>query len=149
MGHLTSQLPTMFWTLNSMNLAYICHGGGRVKGTQQRPKQGTRTGNPNFWMILAYFLAASRDRSSLRRHTHTVKFATAVTPPFLSYLLAPVQTIFPELKMRAVVLGSRILMMTAAKRCACTNIHIPGYSCHHGRFPHADRPLDYTRHSVP
>lgn len=32
------------------------------------------------------------------------------------YLLAPVQTIFPELKMRAVVLGSRILMMTAAKR---------------------------------
>lgn len=31
-------------------------------------------------------------------------------------LLAPVQTIFPELKMSAVVLGSRILMMTAAKR---------------------------------
>lgn len=33
-----------------------------------------------------------------------------------SDLLAPVQTIFPELKMRAVVLGSRILIMTAAKR---------------------------------
>lgn len=33
-----------------------------------------------------------------------------------SDLLAPVQTIFPELKIRAVVLGSRILMMTAAKR---------------------------------
>lgn len=28
--------------------------------------------------------------------------------------MAPVQTIFPELNMRAVVLGSRILMMTAA-----------------------------------
>lgn len=31
-----------------------------------------------------------------------------------SYLLAPVQTIFPELNMRAVVLGSRILITTAA-----------------------------------
>lgn len=31
-------------------------------------------------------------------------------------LLAPVQTIFPELNIRAVVLGSRILMMTAANR---------------------------------
>ena len=34
-----------------------------------------------------------------------------------SYLLAPVQTIFPELNMRAVVLGSRILIMTAANLC--------------------------------
>lgn len=34
----------------------------------------------------------------------------------LTDLLAPVQTIFPELKISAVVLGSRILMMTAAKR---------------------------------
>ncbi len=31
-------------------------------------------------------------------------------------LLAPVQTIFPELKIRAVVRGSRILMITAANR---------------------------------
>lgn len=31
-------------------------------------------------------------------------------------LFAPVQTIFPELKMRAVVLGSRIRIITAAKR---------------------------------
>ena len=30
------------------------------------------------------------------------------------YLFAPVQTIFPELNISAVVLGSRILMMTAA-----------------------------------
>ena len=43
----------------------------------------------------AYFLAASRESSSL---------------------LAPVHTIFPELNMSAVVRGSRILMMTAAKR---------------------------------
>ena len=33
-----------------------------------------------------------------------------------AHLLAPVHTIFPELKIRAVVRGSRILMMTAAKR---------------------------------
>ena len=32
------------------------------------------------------------------------------------YLLAPVQTIFPELNINAVVRGSRILIMTAAKR---------------------------------
>ena len=31
-------------------------------------------------------------------------------------LFAPVQTIFPELKIKAVVLGSRILMITAANR---------------------------------
>jgi len=31
---------------------------------------------------------------------------------------APVTTILPEAKMRAVVLGSRIRIMTAAKRCA-------------------------------
>lgn len=43
-------------------------------------------------------------------------FIKIVNFRFYSDLLAPVQTIFPELKMRAVVLGSRILMMTAAKR---------------------------------
>jgi hypothetical protein len=47
-------------------------------------------------MILAYFLAASFEASSL---------------------LAPVQTILPEANISAVVLGSRILMMTAANRC--------------------------------
>jgi len=46
-------------------------------------------------IALAYFLAASLLYSSD---------------------LAPVQTIFPEEKIRAVVLGSLILMMTAAKR---------------------------------
>ena len=46
-------------------------------------------------MILAYFLDANLDSSSD---------------------FAPVHTISPELKMRAVVLGSRILMITAAKR---------------------------------
>ena len=123
--------------------------GGGVKEIQRRPKQGTHTGNPNFWMILAYFLAASRDRSSLRRHTHTVKVTNVTIKCFLGYLLAPVQTIFPELKTRAVVLGSRILMMTAAKRCTCTHIHTPGYSCHNERFPHTNRPLGYILHFVP
>ena len=55
-----------------------------------------------------------------------------------THLLAPVQTIFPELKIRAVVRGSRILIITAAKRCivdthtiltifveACTHTALP------------------------
>lgn len=46
-------------------------------------------------MILAYFLEASRESSSD---------------------FAPVTTIFPLAKISAVVFGSRILMMTAAKR---------------------------------
>lgn len=54
-----------------------------------------RTGNPSFWIIRAYFLAASRESSSL---------------------FAPVQTIFPLLNIKAVVLGSRILIITAANR---------------------------------
>jgi hypothetical protein len=53
-------------------------------------------------MIRAYFLAACFESSSL---------------------LAPVTTIFPEANISAVVLGSRILMITAAKRygffCCC------------------------------
>ena len=32
-------------------------------------------------------------------------------------VFAPVQTIFPELKMSAVVLGARMRIMAAAKRC--------------------------------
>ena len=35
---------------------------------------------------------------------------------YVLYLFAPVQTIFPELNIRAVVLGSRILIITAANR---------------------------------
>lgn len=46
-------------------------------------------------MIRAYFLAASLESSSL---------------------FAPVHTIFPEEKISAVVLGSRILMITATNR---------------------------------
>lgn len=51
--------------------------------------------NPSFWMILAYLRDASFESSSD---------------------LAPVTTILPDAKMRAVVLGSRMRMMTAAKR---------------------------------
>lgn len=53
------------------------------------------TANPNFCMMRAYFLAASRESSSL---------------------LAPVHTILPDENIRAVVLGSLILIMTAANR---------------------------------
>jgi hypothetical protein len=56
---------------------------------------GLITGKLSFWMILAYFLDANLDSSSD---------------------FAPVHTIFPELKMRAVVLGSRIRIITAANR---------------------------------
>lgn len=58
-------------------------------------QQTSLTSKPSFWTILAYLRAASRDCSSL---------------------LAPVQTILPELKINAVVLGSLIRMITAAKR---------------------------------
>lgn len=54
-----------------------------------------RTWNPIFWMIRACFLAANLDSTSL---------------------LAPVQTILPELNISAVVLGSLIRIMTAANR---------------------------------
>jgi hypothetical protein len=51
--------------------------------------------NPNFWIIRAYFLDASRESSSD---------------------FAPVTTIFPDAKIKPVVFGSRILMITAANR---------------------------------
>jgi hypothetical protein len=73
MGNLTSQLPTIFWILKSMNFAL----------------------KPSFWMIRAYLREARRESSSD---------------------LAPVTTIFPDAKIKAVVFGSRILMITAAKR---------------------------------
>lgn len=53
------------------------------------------TGKPNFCIILAYLRAAKRESSSL---------------------FAPVQTILPEENIKAVVRGSRIRIITAAKR---------------------------------
>jgi hypothetical protein len=73
MGNLTSQLPTIFWILKSMNFAL----------------------KPSFWMMRAYLRDARRESSSD---------------------FAPVTTIFPEAKINAVVFGSRILIITAAKR---------------------------------
>lgn len=58
-------------------------------------KSCIETGKPTFLMALEYFLAASLLKSSD---------------------LAPVQTILPELKIKAVVLGSLIRIITAAKR---------------------------------
>jgi len=55
--------------------------------------------NPNFWMIRAYLRAANFESSSD---------------------LAPVTTILPEAKIKAVVLGSRIRIITAAKRYTTT-----------------------------
>lgn len=73
MGNLTSQEPTIFWILKSVNFAW----------------------KPNFWIIRAYLRAANFESSSD---------------------LAPVTTILPEAKIKAVVLGSRIRIITAAKR---------------------------------
>lgn len=50
---------------------------------------------PSFWIILAYLRAASREWSSD---------------------FAPVITTFPDAKIKAVVLGSRIRIITAANR---------------------------------
>jgi len=50
---------------------------------------------PSFWMIRAYFRDARRESSSD---------------------FAPVTTILPDAKIRAVVFGSRILIITAANR---------------------------------
>lgn len=91
-GNFTSQLPTMFWILKSRNFA--CDNKLLIIESLHLQKWKL-TGKPNFWTIRAYFLAANLESSSD---------------------LAPVHTIFPELKMRAVVLGSRILIITAAKR---------------------------------
>ena len=55
---------------------------------------------------------------SIIKHKHIAieHWTGSYVPHYNACLLAPVQTIFPELKMSAVVLGSLILMMTAAKR---------------------------------
>lgn len=67
----------------------------RIRDLQLNECQRKHTTKPSFWIILAYFLAASLESSSL---------------------FAPVHTIFPELKIRAVVRGSRIRIITAANR---------------------------------
>ena len=67
-------------------------------------------------------------KESRRVHPGSLRFLTlrAARRDFSSDL-APVQTIFPEAKIRAVVLGSRMRMMTAAKRCAaCTTDRVGG-----------------------
>ena len=81
MGNLTSQLPTIFWILKSVNLAL----------------------KPSFWIIRAYFRDARRESSSD---------------------FAPVTTILPDAKIKAVVLGSLILIITAAKRYIIS-VHTP------------------------
>lgn len=53
-------------------------------------KAASLTGKPNFCIILANFLAAKQESASL---------------------LAPVQTNFPERKIKAVVVGLRILII--------------------------------------
>lgn len=55
MGNFTSQLPTIFWILKSKNFA----------------------GKPNFCTTLAYFLAASRDCSSLGRRKSEIVIVKA------------------------------------------------------------------------
>lgn len=84
----------MFWILKSRNLAY--RKRKQVKSSSAcRINYVCLTGKPSFCIIRAYFLAARRESSSL---------------------LAPVHTILPDENINAVVLGSLILMITAAKR---------------------------------
>lgn len=70
-------------------------------------------------MIRAYLRAASFACSSLEKYKNKQSERKTKSTEFSNYnwhLLAPVQTIFPEEKIRAVVRGSRIRMMTAANR---------------------------------
>ena len=67
---LSKVISTMFWILKSLNLV----------------------GNPSFWIILAYFLAASRDSSSDLAPVHTI--LPRLTTSYLGYT---VHTILPRL----------------------------------------------------
>ncbi len=74
--------------------------------------------------LLLTFLAAIFESSSLFAPVHTCSQSTTWNVyPILCLMFAKrcvrrfLRTILPEAKMRAVVLGSRILMITAAKRC--------------------------------
>ena len=58
---LSKVISTMFWILKSLNLV----------------------GNPSFWIILAYFLAASRDSSSDLAPVHTI--LPRLTTSYLGY----------------------------------------------------------------
>jgi len=79
--------------------------------------------NPSFWTMRAYLRDAKRESSSL---------------------FAPVTTIFPEAKMSAVVFGSRIRIMTAAKR------YVYGKQVAHAlatrEISRRYQPLDYIQH---
>ena len=82
----------MFWILKSVNLAL----------------------KPSFWMIRAYLRDAKRE--SWRKASISLNYKTRHRKHPPSSDLAPVTTILPEAKINAVVLGSRIRMITAAKR---------------------------------
>ncbi|KAH9424358.1 hypothetical protein DERP_004541 [Dermatophagoides pteronyssinus] len=77
------------------SLAYNNHELDKYNRMPDKFRYKFHTSKPSFCTIRAYFRAANRDISSL---------------------FAPVQTILPELNIKAVVLGSRIRMITAAKR---------------------------------
>lgn len=70
----------------------------------------------------SYFIShyIARQRSTNCHYIINSKTSAALAPSpnsdKRSHLFAPVQTILPELKMSAVVRGTRIRMMTAAKR---------------------------------
>lgn len=85
----------MFWILKSVNLALKPAATMLATHYFQSLHVLENSALPSFWMIRAYLRLASLESSSD---------------------LAPVTTIFPLAKIRAVVLGSRIRMMTAAKR---------------------------------
>jgi len=83
-------------------------------------------GKPSFWMMRAYLRAARRESSSS---------------------LAPVHTILPDAKMSAVVLGSRIRMMTAAKRCGRRGTAFPQRERGAGELVHHTYDTISSRHA--
>ena len=136
MGNFTSQLPTMFWILNSMNLA--CHTHTLHHCIQTTPTQRAyrKTKFLNDSSILpccksGQLLTMTETGGEVRRRS----LKTCST-----HLLAPVHTIFPELKTSAVVLGSLILIITAAN---LYTTHLFQMKPH----PQPHPPWDCTRHS--
>lgn len=131
MGNFTSQLPTMFWILKSRNFAgnpSFCTTRAYFLAANldcsslDRWRKKIETDNTRqevYWRRLLkkkariiFTVVTILWKSCF---LWTLVYDGSVNELY-SDLLAPVQTIFPELKIRAVVLGSRILMMTAAKR---------------------------------
>ena len=123
--HVTAPNHVLYLKLCELCLCAATQEGYKARRTL-KVKAGRRVGKESAYREAKLLndtsiLPRSQTREFFTAYTHKQKHdkqhSEATRPTVHTYLLAPVQTIFPELKMRAVVRGSLILMMTAAKRC--------------------------------